>query len=401
MQRTPRHSTSPAPVVAGQGRSRPDRPQPEGPGESGHCAGTHTAPGDENAQDTSQLMFDFNPSPKHRPQVVIVHSLGTVVTYEALHAHPELNVELLLTLGAPLAMPRAVFDRLNPHPTSSSAPLGARPASLARWVNIADPGDPVAIPPSLHAPSPASPWISPTPSTRRLDSIDTADTAGTLGDPVGSDGSRTRIVSRCLRATGAGNTAATWERLFPNRMEAVALAVLLVADHGLNATTASEPPGPRATPDSGEGDFPVYRTELDKRRRGAGRHVETRDIPDFGANSPGHLITLALEATAHDRALVAEQAPELDRLLLRRTNRPCQGKRDDEARLGVIGVGPHHTAPHLWEQQVGRSGSPMRRLRKTVNVLHRLEPSRTPTSTAPPAVPPQSPRTGWREPSRT
>ncbi|MFF4180803.1 sensor histidine kinase [Streptomyces sp. NPDC001750] len=157
-------------------------------------------------------------------------------------------------------------------------------------------------------------------------------------------------------------------------MEAVALAVLLVADHGLNATTVSEPPGPRATPDSGEGDFPVYRTELEKRRRGAGRHVETRDITDFGADSPGHLITLALEATAHDRALVAEQAPELDRLLLRRTNRPCQGKRDDEARLGVIGVGPHHTAPRLWEQQVGRSGSPMRRLRKTVNVLHRLEP---------------------------
>ncbi|OKI54396.1 hypothetical protein AMK17_24600 [Streptomyces sp. CB00072] len=86
---------------------------------------------------------------EHRPRIVIAHSLGTVVTYEALHAHPELNVELLLTLGSPLAMPRAVFDRLTPRPTGPSGPLGTRPTGVARWVNIADPGDPVAIPPGL------------------------------------------------------------------------------------------------------------------------------------------------------------------------------------------------------------------------------------------------------------
>ncbi|MGC5002648.1 serine peptidase [Streptomyces sp. DT203] len=86
---------------------------------------------------------------QHRPRIVIAHSLGTVVTYEALHAHPELHVELLLTLGSPLALPDAVFDRLIPRPTGPSAPLGARPPGVARWVNIADPGDPVAIPPRL------------------------------------------------------------------------------------------------------------------------------------------------------------------------------------------------------------------------------------------------------------
>ncbi|MCX4826841.1 serine peptidase [Streptomyces sp. NBC_01142] len=86
---------------------------------------------------------------EHRPRVVIAHSLGTVVTYEALHAHPELDVELLLTLGSPLALPHAVFHRLLPRPTGPSAPLGARPAGVTRWVNIADPGDPVAIPPRL------------------------------------------------------------------------------------------------------------------------------------------------------------------------------------------------------------------------------------------------------------
>jgi hypothetical protein len=87
---------------------------------------------------------------QHRPRIVIAHSLGTVVTYEALHAHPELKVELLLTLGSPLALPRAVFDRLFPRPADGpTGRLGARPEGVERWVNVADPGDPVAIPPHL------------------------------------------------------------------------------------------------------------------------------------------------------------------------------------------------------------------------------------------------------------
>ena len=36
----------------------------------------------------------------------MAHFLGTVVAYEALHAHPDLHVYLLLTLGSPLALPR-------------------------------------------------------------------------------------------------------------------------------------------------------------------------------------------------------------------------------------------------------------------------------------------------------
>ncbi|MGW1787290.1 hypothetical protein ACWCQQ_50910 [Streptomyces sp. NPDC002143] len=87
---------------------------------------------------------------RHRPRVVLAHSLGTVVTYEALHAHPELQVELLVTMGSPLALPHGVFDRLIPAPTGAPpARFGLRPAGVARWVNIADPGDPVAIPPHL------------------------------------------------------------------------------------------------------------------------------------------------------------------------------------------------------------------------------------------------------------
>ncbi|WP_329371205.1 serine peptidase [Streptomyces sp. NBC_01483] len=87
---------------------------------------------------------------RHKPRIVIAHSLGSVVAYEALHAHPELQPELFLTLGSPLALPRAVFERLIPSPQGAGpARRGTRPPGKTRWVNIADPGDPVAIPPQL------------------------------------------------------------------------------------------------------------------------------------------------------------------------------------------------------------------------------------------------------------
>jgi hypothetical protein len=75
----------------------------------------------------------------HRPRVIVAHSLGTVVAYEALWSRPDLNVDLLLTLGSPLAMPGVVRDRLRPAEQ-------ARPPGVRRWVNLADVGDLVAIP---------------------------------------------------------------------------------------------------------------------------------------------------------------------------------------------------------------------------------------------------------------
>lgn len=83
---------------------------------------------------------------RHRPEVVLAHSLGSVVAYEALHelsAEGELDVRLLLTLGSPLALPHAVFHRLDPAPLEG---LGVKPANVRRWVDIADVGDFVAVP---------------------------------------------------------------------------------------------------------------------------------------------------------------------------------------------------------------------------------------------------------------
>ncbi|WP_377273113.1 hypothetical protein [Peterkaempfera sp. SMS 1(5)a] len=80
-----------------------------------------------------------------RPSVLVAHSLGSVVAYETLHAFPGLEVELLVTLGSPLRVP-TVVRRLDPGLRSGR---GARPAGVARWVNVADVGDLVAVPPGL------------------------------------------------------------------------------------------------------------------------------------------------------------------------------------------------------------------------------------------------------------
>jgi hypothetical protein len=75
------------------------------------------------------------------PGILIAHSLGSVVAYETLWAHPDCRVDTFLTLGSPLAMPDVVYGRLAEHPGPRGCPPGAR-----RWINIADYGDIIAIP---------------------------------------------------------------------------------------------------------------------------------------------------------------------------------------------------------------------------------------------------------------
>jgi hypothetical protein len=76
-----------------------------------------------------------------RPRVLLAHSLGSVVAYDTLWAHPGPPIDLWITLGSPLAMPGVVLPRLREHP----GPRG-RPPRVRRWVTVADPGDLVAVP---------------------------------------------------------------------------------------------------------------------------------------------------------------------------------------------------------------------------------------------------------------
>jgi hypothetical protein len=79
-------------------------------------------------------------------RIVVAHSLGSVVTYETLCANPDIRIDLLVTLGSPLALPGVVFQALQPEPRDGR---GVRPPGVGRWVNIADPGDLVAVPARL------------------------------------------------------------------------------------------------------------------------------------------------------------------------------------------------------------------------------------------------------------
>lgn len=79
----------------------------------------------------------------HRGRIVVAHSLGSVIAYETLWQNPQLEVDLFCTLGSPLGLPGAIFDRLDPRPVDGR---GRRPPGVAAWANLADAGDIVAIP---------------------------------------------------------------------------------------------------------------------------------------------------------------------------------------------------------------------------------------------------------------
>jgi len=178
---------------------------------------------------------------------------------------------------------------------------------------------------------------------------------------------------RAFRATGAGNL--TWQRLFLTRQEAAALGVLLLSEFGWNLSVISGLAVPLASPDLGEDGHPTYRIPLGKRRRGPGRHHETRNVTDYGAGSPGRLITQALEATRFARTIVAELAPGTSQLIVWRAGMPLrQTDLDAHPPVGRFGFGITTGAASAWAAAEGLPGSPFQRGRRTVIALDRREP---------------------------
>ena len=76
-------------------------------------------------------------------RVVVAHSLGTLVAYEALCAHPDWPVTDFVTIGCPLAA-QVVHPLLDPCPEEGR---GCWPGPVQRWTNIADGRDPAAANP--------------------------------------------------------------------------------------------------------------------------------------------------------------------------------------------------------------------------------------------------------------
>ena len=70
-------------------------------------------------------------------EVLIAHSLGTIVSYQTLAANPGIEVDTFITLGSPLGSDM-VFPTLEPAAVDG---VGAWPGGAKRWVNIAAHGD--------------------------------------------------------------------------------------------------------------------------------------------------------------------------------------------------------------------------------------------------------------------
>ncbi|MFD8321621.1 alpha/beta hydrolase [Kitasatospora purpeofusca] len=95
------------------------------------------------------------------PTVVVAHSLGSVVTFEALHDHSG-AVPLLVTLGSPIGMRTAVRHRMRPQPLQV-------PERVERWLNFWDRDDLIAGNPGLEKSIGAN-STSVSPASHRVDS---------------------------------------------------------------------------------------------------------------------------------------------------------------------------------------------------------------------------------------
>ncbi|MFD1145511.1 hypothetical protein [Saccharothrix hoggarensis] len=80
--------------------------------------------------------------PENRPVILVAHSLGSVVTFEALHEYAR-PVRLLVTLGSPLATAAVVLHRVRPVPPTT-------PPTVERWLNFWDRDDIVVARPRLE-----------------------------------------------------------------------------------------------------------------------------------------------------------------------------------------------------------------------------------------------------------
>jgi hypothetical protein len=85
-----------------------------------------------------------------RPILLLAHSMGSVIAYDALwemsrDAHDELQVDLLLTMGSPLGQ-TYLQRRILGHDRSGAERY---PGNIRRWINLSAVGDMTAVNPCL------------------------------------------------------------------------------------------------------------------------------------------------------------------------------------------------------------------------------------------------------------
>jgi hypothetical protein len=75
------------------------------------------------------------------PRILVGHSLGSIVAYEALCMVPDHGITTLVTIGSPLGL-RSIREALR---SEAREVIPALPPGLSTWVNIYDKNDPVAL----------------------------------------------------------------------------------------------------------------------------------------------------------------------------------------------------------------------------------------------------------------
>jgi hypothetical protein len=183
---------------------------------------------------------------------------------------------------------------------------------------------------------------------------------------------RTRLPSGRQAITNRGllggrDNEHTWGRLFLTPSELTALAVLLTDRFGWNLSVYDRMPVPTRAPSVAESTNVTYHVKVEKRRAGNGRWFSTENITDSGADSPGRLITQALQATLHGRLLAAQLAPGTDLLMTARAVRQKGGRRDMDRPLAVgpLVFGVSGVDGQSWAIEHKLSGSPFRQIRRT------------------------------------
>ncbi|WP_371665897.1 hypothetical protein OG306_30530 [Streptomyces sp. NBC_01241] len=159
----------------------------------------------------------------------------------------------------------------------------------------------------------------------------------------------------------------TWGRLFLSRSELTALGVLLTDRFGWNLSVYDRLPAPTTAPSAGSPATVTYQIQVEKRRQGGGRWFSTENVTDSGADSSGRLITQALEATAHGRALVHRLAPDIGLLMVARMHYPKRRhQRTERPRpVGPFAFGIGNGDAQRWWITHELGGSPFQRTRRT------------------------------------
>jgi hypothetical protein len=87
-----------------------------------------------------QIQYRFRKLLERKPDIVIGHSLGSVIAYEGL-CKTTRRVPVLLTVGSPIGVPGLIYDKLRP---AESEPRSA--PNVRDWVNVSNVADPMVVP---------------------------------------------------------------------------------------------------------------------------------------------------------------------------------------------------------------------------------------------------------------